>query len=189
MPDEGTIWVKGIRHLTVSIAALVLFVPDAVPMPNIAVQEQVQGTATVLFCAFGSVGLVPVPRPAGFESEFAVAVVGIKSSSSLSNVPVSDFVLLGQHGETTAMKRVVQIDVFEPGPFLYVRPGAPAKFGYYLNPGPGNGTHAWDGTLPAGKIRLRIRVALNSVPLEPERFRLRLGPYLIEGPVDGAWPT
>ena len=101
----------------------------------------------------------------------------------MTNVPVSDFILLGRHGGTTAMKRVVQIDVFEPGPFIYVRPGAPAKFGYYLNPGPGNGTHAWDRTLPAGKIRLRIRGALKAAPVEPERFRLRLGPYVIEGPV------
>jgi hypothetical protein len=171
------------------IAALLLLVPGAVPRTNLAAQEPVQGTATALFCAFGSVGLVPVPRPAGFVSEFAVAVVEIKSSAAMTNVSVSDFRFLGRHGGTTPMKRVVQVDVFEPGPFIYVRPGAPAKFGYYLNPGPGNGTHAWDRTLPAGKIRLRIRVALKSAPVEPERFRLRLGPYVIEGPIDGVWPT
>jgi hypothetical protein len=181
--------VKGICQLAVSIAALRLLVPDAVPMPKIAVQERVQGSARVLFCEFGSVGFIPVPRPAGFESEFAVTVVEIRSAAAMTNVPVSEFVLLERHGGTTAMKRVAQVEVFEPEPFIYVSGGAPGKSAYYLNPGPGDGTHPWDGTLPAGKIRLRIRVALKSAPLEPDRFRLRLGPHLIEGPVDGAWPT
>jgi hypothetical protein len=180
---------KAYSKAVVGIVAHLLLALGAVPGPNLAAEESVRGTTTVLFCAFGSVGLVPVPRPAGFESEFAVAVVEINSSAAMTNVSVSDFVLLGGHGETTAMKRVVHVDVFEPGPFIYVRPGAPAKFGYYLNPGPGSGTHAWDRTLPAGKIRLRIRVAMKSASVEPERFRLRLGPYVIEGPIDGAWPT
>jgi hypothetical protein len=155
-------------------------------MPKRAAQEQVQGTATALFCAFGSVAGIPVPTPAGFESEFAVAVVEIRSAVAMTNVPVSDFVLLERHGRTTAMKRVVEVDVFEPKPFTQARAGHEGIFAYYLNPGR---THAWDRTLPAGTIRLRIRLALKSAPLEPERFRLRLGPYVIEGPIAGSWPT
>jgi hypothetical protein len=156
-------------------------------MPKRAAQEQAQGTTTALFCAFGSVGWIPVPRPAEFESEFAVVVVEIRSAAAMTNVPVSDFVLLERHGTTTAMKRVVQVDVFYPKPFTPARAGQEGIFAYYLNPG--HGTRAWDRTLPAGTIRLRIRLALKSAPLEPERFRLRLGPYVIEGSIAGSWPT
>jgi hypothetical protein len=182
--------VKRVYRKVVSIAALMIFAVGAMRlMPKTVAQEQVHGTATALFCAFGSVGLIPVPRPTGFESEFAVTVVEIRRAAAMTNVPVSEFVLLERHGRTTAMKRVVQVDVFEPEPLTQARAGQQGMFAYYLNPGPGDGTHAWDRTLPAGIIRLRIRVALKSAPLEPERFRLRLGPYVIEGPIDGAWPT
>jgi hypothetical protein len=181
---------KGIYRRTASIPVLLLVMLGGVPMPRMAAEGRVSGSATALFCAFGSVGLIPVPRPAGFESEFAVTVVEIRSAAAMANVPVSDFVLLDRHGRTTAMKRVVQVDVFEPEPFTQARAGQPGMFAYYLNPGLGNGAHSWDRTLPAGTIRLRIRVALTSAPLEPpERFQLRLGPYVIEGPVDGSWPT
>ncbi len=180
---------NGIYGRAVSIAALLLLVPCTVLMPHVAAQERVQGTATVLYCTFGSVGVIPRPRPAGFESEFAVAVVEIRSPVAMTNVRVSDFVLLERNGGTIGMKRVVQVDVFEPEPFTQARAGQEGIDAYYRNPGPGNGTHAWDGTLPAGTIRLRIRLALKSAPSEPERFRLRLGPYVVEGPVDGAWPT
>ena len=108
----------------------------------------------------------------------------------MTNVRVSDFVFLERNGGTIAMKRVVQVDVFEAEPFTQARAGQQGIDAYYRNLGPGNGTHAWDGTLPAGTIRLRIRVALKTAPLVPEQFRLRLGPYVIQGPINGgSWPT
>jgi hypothetical protein len=181
--------VKGLHSTVVGIALLVFLVPGAVRATRArAAQEQAPATAVALFCAYGSVSPIPVPTPAGFEAEFAVTVVEITSSAAMTNVPVTDFGLLDQHGRTTAMKRVVQVDVFEPKPYTE-RPYHEGIMAYYLNPGPENGTHVWDRTLPAGTVRLRIRVALKKAPVEPERFRLRLGPYVIEGRIDGAWPT
>lgn len=42
---------------------------------------------------------------------------------------------------------------------------------------------------PAGRIRLRVRVALVAEPLAPVQFRLTVGSHVIEGPVNGSWPT
>jgi len=135
-----------------------------------------------LFCAFGGIGMTPIHPPPGFESEFAVAVVEINSPSKATNVTVSDFVLFDQTGKATKFKRVVQVEEFD-------RTRIPTEGidAYYLNPG---GTRPWDGTLPAGKIRLRIRVALPEDPGMAVRFRLKIGQYLIEGPVNGGgWDT
>jgi hypothetical protein len=152
-------------------------------------QEGRPGNATALFCAYGSVGFIPVPRPAGFESEFAVAVVEIRSPVAIAKVPISDFELFDRQGKATPLKRVTDADVFEAEPFTRARAGNLGSVAYYLNPGPGGGTHAWDGTLPAGTIRLRIRVALQGVPNLPDRFRIQVGTYVIEGRVDASWPT
>jgi hypothetical protein len=137
-----------------------------------------------LFCAFGSVGLIPVPTPPGFESEFAVAVVEINSSTETANVAVSDFVLFDQAGKATKAKRVIKVEEFdEPHD---TNEGIMA---YYLNTKRNGHTRLWDGVLPAGTIRLRIRVAFAEAPKAPVRFRLIVGGHVIEGPVDGAWPT
>jgi hypothetical protein len=117
-----------------------------------------------------------------------VAVVEISSPVAVVGVSVSDFVLFDRQG-TIPMKRVTDEDVFEAKPFTQARAGNLGSVAYYLNPGPGSGTHARDGTLPARTIRLRIRVALQGVPDVPDRFRIRVGTYVIEGRVDAAWPT
>jgi hypothetical protein len=136
-----------------------------------------------LFCAFGSVEFISLSPPPGFESEFAVVVVEINSPSETRNVAVSNFVLFDEAGRTTKLKRVVKVEEFDES-----RIATEGEFAYYLNT-KSVGTRRWNGTLPAGKIRLRIRVALIKAPIAPVRFRLTIGRYVIEGPVDGAWPT
>ena len=151
-------------------------------MPAAVEPATANSNAKSLFCAFGGIGMTPIHPPSGFESEFAVAVVEINSPRETPNVVVSDFVLFNQAGKATRFKRVVAVEEFD-------RARIPAEGidAYYLNPG---GTRPWNGTLPAGKIRLRIKVALPEDPGMPVRFRLRIGQYIIEGPVNGGgWDT
>jgi hypothetical protein len=137
-----------------------------------------------LFCAYGSVGLIPAVPPPGFESQFAVAVVEINSSKETANVAVSDFVLFDREGQATKAMRVIEVEEFnEPH---VTNEGVMA---YYLKTVKNGGTRLWNSTLPAGTIRLRIRVAFAEAPANPVRFRVIVGPHLIEGPVDGSWPT
>jgi len=145
--------------------------------------EPAIGKATVkaLFCSHGSIGARPAVLPPGFETQFATAVVEIDSPSEIKNVAVSDFVLLDQAGNETKFKRVIKVEEFDKPPLTNA-----FTFAYYLNEG---GTRPWNGTLPAGKIRLRISVALLNAPIAPVRFRLKIGNYVIEGPNTGAWPT
>jgi hypothetical protein len=161
-----------------------LLVLSACTIQPAAVQPaEADENAKSLFCAFGGVGLVPIQRPPGFESEFAVAVVEINSPRKTTHAAVSDFVLFDQAGRATKIKRVVSVEVFDE-----TRVASEGLFAYYLNT-TSNATHPWDGTLPAGRIRLRVRVALVGVPVAPIRFKLMIGRYVIEGPVDGSWPT
>jgi hypothetical protein len=132
-----------------------------------------------LFCAFGGVGIM---SPGESEREFAVAVVEIDSPGETTNVAFSDFILFDKEGRETKFNRLISVEVFD-------RAHQPTEgsFAYYLNSG---GTQPWKGTLPAGKIRLRIKVALPCEPGDfPGRFRLIIGKNSIEGPVDGEWPT
>jgi hypothetical protein len=145
-------------------------------------------TGTALFCAYGAVGMQPFPRPPEFEGELAVVVVEVKNPGPPVAVVVKDVVLVDAHGTTTAMRRVQAVEVLsvaDPAPSSR----ASGSFGYYLNPG----GHPFDGTLRAGSTRLRIRISLQTWPAAPERFRLTLGgfetPLVIEGSVDGAWPS
>jgi hypothetical protein len=61
----------------------------------------------------------------------------------------------------------------------------------YLNP---EGA-PFTGTVPTGRTRLRVRFSLDRDPATlPARCRLELGgfgatPLVIEGNVDGSWPT
>jgi hypothetical protein len=153
--------------------------------PALIEKAEAAANAKSLFCAFGSVGTTPIPRPPGFESEFAVAVVEINSPRKTANVAVSDFVLFDQEGRAMKLKRVVKVEEFDAPP----HPATEGLFAYYLNAG-SSATQPWNGTLPAGRIRLRIRVALVDAPIAPPvRFKLMIGGHVIEGPVDGDWPT
>jgi hypothetical protein len=154
--------------------------------PALIEKAEAAANAKSLFCAFGGVGITPIPRPPGFESEFAVAVVEINSSRQTANVAVSDFVLFDQDGRAaTKLKRVVKVEEFDALP----HPAIDGLFAYYLDTA-SSANHPWNGTLPAGRIRLRIRVALVDAPIAPPvRFKLMIGGHVIEGPVDGDWPT
>jgi hypothetical protein len=61
-------------------------------------------------------------------------------------------------------KRVVEIDVFEGK-----RIAAEGEAAYYLNQGD---THPWNGILPAGRIRLRLRIRVAFVEDHLSRIRV-----------------
>jgi hypothetical protein len=168
--------------LRIAFALSAIFLPSA--QPSLAAPAAAKPDARPLFCAYGSVGLIPIPRPPGFESQFAVIVVEINSLRETPNVAISHFAFFDQAGKATKFKRVVKVEEFDEP-----RTVNEGKFAYYLNTASGSGTHSWNGTLPAGRIRLRIRVALADAPIAPVRFRLKIGRRVIEGLVDGSWPT
>ncbi len=166
--------------ITTILRVLVIFSTVAIatgaPTKNVDVKS--------LFCAYGSVGIIPTSPPAGFESQFAVAVVEINSSKGTANVTVSDFVLFDQEGKATKAKRVIKVEEFDEP-----HETSEGWMTYYLKTAKNGGTRLWNSTLPAGRIRLRISVAFAEAPDEPVRFRVTVGPHVIEGPVDGSWPT
>jgi hypothetical protein len=134
-----------------------------------------------LVCAYGGVGFRPIPLPPDFDTEFAVVVVEIASSSSIPNVGVSEFSILSKDRSEVKMKHVVQVEEFLDIPSNDGR----SPDSYIFN----GATRPWNGTLPAGRILLRIRVALEHLPAAPLKFRLLLGNRVIEGEVAGEWPT
>jgi hypothetical protein len=145
-------------------------------------------TGSALFCAYGGVGLVPIPAPPEFETELAVVVVDVQNQGPAPrNVVVTDVVLVNAEGTTTALRRVQAVEVLstaEPAP----SPRAPGSWAYYLNPG----GQPFNGTLRVGRTRLRIRVSLKASPVGPVRFQLTFGleaPLVVEGGVNGTWPT
>ncbi|MBI5533514.1 MAG: hypothetical protein HY898_12410 [Deltaproteobacteria bacterium] len=147
-------------------------------------------TATMLFCAYGGVGTVPDPLPPGYETDFASMVIEVDNpGSAISGVTVAGASLLDEHGAAAASLRrvdhfVVLPTLEKPGPKLGI-------FAVYLNP---EGT-AFTGDLPTGRTKLRVRMSIARAPSAlPARCRLNLGgvgasPLVIEGKVDGSWPT
>jgi len=146
-------------------------------------------TATTLFCAYGGVGLVPDPLPPGYETEFAAIVVELDNpGAAVEGVSVLGAALLDGAGTPSASLRRVD--------HVVVLPEAPPDpsfgiFAVYLNP---EGA-PFDGSVPPGRTRLRMRFSLDRDPTAlPARCRLELGgfgtaPLVIEGKVDGSWPT
>jgi hypothetical protein len=153
-------------------------------MPAAAGSAAAKASVKALLCVYGGVGLRPISPPPGpvFESEFAVAVVEINSPSETKKAAVTDFVLLDRTGKATKFKRVVKVEQFN-GTLASKDPFA------YFNPTYGDGSRPWNGAIPAGRIRLRVRVALLDEPIAPVSFRIVVGRYVIEGPVNGAWGT
>jgi hypothetical protein len=147
-------------------------------------------TIVARFCAHGGVGLTPVPTPPEFESQFVTVVVDVDNpSSDIPGVAVRELVLLDAAGGVDApLRRVDHVVVlaYEASPPL---PSSDGGWAYYLNP-PGK---PFTGTLPKGVTRLRVRASLKNPPRDPVRFRLQLmgpaAPLVVEGKVDGAWPT
>jgi hypothetical protein len=121
------------------------------------------------------------PAPPEPESSFAVAVFELTSQKILANVSVTDFVLFNRTDEPTKSKRPVRVEVFDR-----VRPpGQLQPYSYYLSHGD---TRPWEGTLPASTIRLRVAVLQPSSSSEYVRYRLRVGPHVVEGTCTGPWP-
>lgn len=140
--------------------------------------------ARSLFCAHGSIGIIPTSRPPDFESEFAVAIVEIDTSKAKENLAVTALTLFDRAGKATTMKRLVKVETFgEP------RRSGDGYVAYYLNTADGSRSKPWDGRLTVGKTRLRVRVALNGVPGAVVRYTLNAGPYEISGPCAIEWPT
>jgi hypothetical protein len=140
--------------------------------------------AEALFGAYGGAGFVPTDPPADFVSWFAVIVVEIDSSAKSANVAVSDFRLIDQGGRTVKYARLISAEEFDR-----VRVATESECAYWTNSG---GTRPWDGTLPQGKIRLRVRVALGDKPPQWDRgvaFELTIGRNLVAGRITCVLPS
>jgi hypothetical protein len=162
------------------MAAILVIVLASASLPSTSAAIT-QSAAKSLFCAHGSIGMRPNPLPPGYETQFAVAVIEIQSSTEVSNVAVTEFSLFNRDGKETKLKRVIEVEEFARTPVA-----GEGSFASYVNSG---GTRPWDGKLPARAAQLRVRVALLEAPMSPVRFRLVIGTNVIEGKVDGRWPT
>ena len=118
----------------------------------------------------------------GEANESVVVVVKIDSARAIPNATVSEFRLVNRAGQEQILTHAVSVEVFDR-----VHVPSEGRATYYLNTG---GTTPWDGTLPSGAIRLRFRADFSASSVDfYTRFRIKIGPYLIEGPVDGMWPS
>jgi hypothetical protein len=175
--DLSRIWAR------LALPVLMAYAVVAI-MPASVEPAAISNNAKALYCAYGGIGMTPISPQTGFESQFAVAVIEIHSSRQTKNVAITDFVLLDRAGQATKLKRVVKVEEFN-GP----QGTTEGIWEHYLDAKEGDGTHLWNGTLPTGRIRLRVRVALIEAPIAPVSFRLKVGRYVIEGPVDASWGT
>ncbi len=133
----------------------------------------------MLFCAYWSYGVAPRPLPASYESHFAVAVVEIDSPVETNTVSVSDVALFGEKDAVVAhMQRLLKVEKFDEP-----RVAGETAAKYYLGTDPAGSTRFWDGTLPAGKIRLRVSAALVEDPAGVLGCRVTVGKDVIEGPL------
>jgi len=140
--------------------------------------------AKPLFGAYGSVGVVPRNPPPDFESWFAVAVVEVDSPAEIAKVALADLELTDRAGRVVKYKRLVSVEEFNR-----VRVATEGECAYWTNAG---GTRPWDGTLPRGSIRLRVRVALAAKPPQWDggvAFKLILGQHVIAGQIGCEWPS
>lgn len=171
---------------TVLVAVVVVLGTSGIVTPGV-VPIVPSGGATMMFCAHGGVSFEPIPTPSGFESEFAEVVIAINSAKPIANVSVSKFELLGSKGTVSKLKRVASIGRFVDLP----PPPDWGSFAYYMRPEMSDSAYGWDGTLPRGLFLLRVRMSVVPVAGDEEvtRCRIELGPYTVEGPLDGEWST
>jgi hypothetical protein len=160
--------------------------PAAAPPRTTPASSALPISATMRFCAYGGVGLA---LPADAENAFASMVVELDNPGApIGGVAVLKGALLdGQSAPLASLRRVDHLVVFSPA-----KPSSTqGTFAVHLNP-PGT---PFSGTLPSGRTTLRVRVALDHAPGgSPARCHLELGgvggaPLVVEGNVDGAWPT
>ena len=152
---------------------------QAVPVAALARPPAANSNAQMLFCGYWSYGVTTRPLPSGYESHFAVAVVEINNPVETNTISVSDLALFGENGAVVAhMQRLLRVENFDEP---HVAGETAVK--YYLGTDPAGGTRFWDGTLPAGKIRLRVSAAIVEEPDGVRGCRVTIGKYVIEGPV------
>lgn len=167
------------RSVSIVMTLLVSFAQPSAPQTNDA-----PAGIGVLFAAHGGIGLRPVPLPPELETEFVVIVVEIDSPREQRGVAVTDVQLRGADGSIAMARRIVEVEEF-----VRVR-GEEGECAYWLNPG---GTRPWNGTLPAGRTRLRVRASLAeeppSVAVSQLVIRFAVGSLVAEGPVQCRWPT
>jgi len=143
-----------------------------------------QGTARAVFGGSGDLG--------GKYS--AVAVVEIDSQKEESDAQVSGFEFLDKDGRSIRMT-ILEVEKFNRPASSELASG----YAYYLNRGaltpPDDRSRPWDGRLPAGKIRLRVRGSVNSRSLsstawkEATKFRLTVGTHVVVGDLEVEWAS
>jgi hypothetical protein len=136
-----------------------------------------------LFGAYGHVGVTSgAPTQ---ESWYAVVVVEVESPVSTANVAASGLRLMDASGNEIMASRILSVEEFDRP-----RVAGEGEYAYWVNPG---GTRAWDGRLPAGKIRLRIRAAFtegqSARMRDIARFRVTVGMLVIEGKINARLPS
>jgi hypothetical protein len=147
-------------------------------------------TGRTLFCAHGGVGVVPNPLPPGYETELTSVTLDLDNPNAKTPLTVKSIELMNEKGNVVAtMRRVVEMTTLDA---TKTPPGRAesGSWAFFLNP---QGT-PFDGNLPPGRTRLRIRASLTSSPTDYlTRVRVTLdgggGPIVIEGDVWGSWPT
>ncbi|MGZ3417094.1 MAG: hypothetical protein ACXVEF_36470 [Polyangiales bacterium] len=166
--------------------------PMATPDPATAPPAPpAETTGRALFCAYGGVGIVPSPMPPDFEAVFTSVTIDLdQPGPASSSIVVKNVELLDAAGKVAAtMRRVtelVKVDAAKTPPGR----NESGSWAFFLNPT----GEKFDGTLPKGRTRLRIRASLNLSPAEfPSRVRVTIGglstPLVVEGEVWGVWPT
>jgi hypothetical protein len=175
---------KGLQaFLTLSVLALA---------PAASQTATASGSAKILACDYGTNGgLRPVPLPSGYDWWLADAVVEIHSQKEIKNVAATDFTLFDKTRKVLRLKRVIAVAVFDEPPYPSAGIAGKGSMAYYDEP---DHTRPWDGTLPAGMIRLWVSVALieDSYTLSADenvKCRITVGPYMIEDAATGMWGT
>jgi hypothetical protein len=162
----------------ISVAAFAVLVP-LIGNPG-AQSLTAHSDSKFLYCAYGNTSNFVKP---GFETLLAIAVVEVNSRSNEMNVSRPLFELVGGKGQTQKMTRLVSVEEFQAP-----EPPPSNPIGYYLyDPRAGR----WNGRLPAGTTRLRIRAEFpgRAFSTGMGRCRIIIGPRTLEGRVDAIWPS
>ena len=159
-------------------------VPSASPEPVVS--------GRTLFCAHGGVGVVPSPLPPDYETEFASVTIDLDDPRGKTPITVKSIELMNESGKVVAtMKRVVEMVTLDASKTPPGRTES-GSWAFFLNPQ----GDPFDGNLPPGRTRLRVRASLNASPMEYlTRVRVTFTfdgskpPLVVEGEVWGSWPT
>lgn len=162
--------VRRSRRSVVLLSLLgVLVFPGAAPC-----QHTTTSANRLLYCAYG------IWRQQGWSGLLMIAIVQVSAThpgiQRIQQVPSVE--LLSPSGDTTTRA------TFQTAEEFLRPPGAGPSALYDMHTAP------WDRTLSQKPITLRIRATLpDSTALGLGRCRITVGPLVIEGPVNGSWPT